>query len=80
MHHAYSDTEKDPHSPVRYRGIVPGLFRMMYRTKRIHHKIAYCEEAPEARFERDFVQSRFFEWMGKSWPMRIVWGAASTAF
>ena len=26
MHHAYSDTERDPHSPVQYRGLFPGLF------------------------------------------------------
>jgi stearoyl-CoA desaturase (delta-9 desaturase) len=75
MHHAYSDADGDPHTPTRYRRLVPGLFQMMYRTKRIYHKIAYFEEQPEARFEGDFVQSRFFEWMGKSWPMRVVWAA-----
>jgi stearoyl-CoA desaturase (delta-9 desaturase) len=80
MHHAYSDTERDPHTPTRYGRIVPGLFKMMYRTKRIYHKIAYFEEAPEARFDGEFVQSRFLEWMGKSWPMRIVWGAAFAVF
>ena len=47
----------------------------MYRTKRIYHSIAYFETTPEARFEGQVVQSRFLEWMGKSWPMRIVWGA-----
>jgi stearoyl-CoA desaturase (delta-9 desaturase) len=62
MHHAYSDTEKDPHTPVSYKSLIPGLFKMMYRTKRIYHGIAY------------------FEWMGKSWPMRIVWGAAFAVF
>jgi stearoyl-CoA desaturase (delta-9 desaturase) len=80
MHHAYSDTEKDPHTPVRYKGLVPGLFQMMYRTKRIYHSIAYFETTPEARFEGQVVQSRFLEWMGKSWPMRIVWGAGFAAF
>ena len=50
MHHAYSDTEKDPHTPVRYKGLIPGLFQMMYRTKRIYHSIAYFETTPEARF------------------------------
>jgi stearoyl-CoA desaturase (delta-9 desaturase) len=80
MHHAYSDTEKDPHTPVRYKRLVPGLFQMMYRTKRIYHSIAYFETTPEARFEGQVVQSRFLEWMGKSWPMRIVWGAGFAAF
>jgi stearoyl-CoA desaturase (delta-9 desaturase) len=80
MHHAYSDTERDPHSPVKYRGPIPGLFAMMYRTKRIYHELAYFEKQPEARFDGDFPKSRFLEWMGKSWPMRFVWGAAFAVF
>jgi stearoyl-CoA desaturase (delta-9 desaturase) len=80
MHHAYSDTENDPHTPVSYKHLVPGLFKMMYRTKRIYHEIAYFEKAPEARFDGEFPQSRFLEWMGKSWAMRIVWGAAFAVF
>jgi stearoyl-CoA desaturase (Delta-9 desaturase) len=76
MHHAYSDTEKDPHSPRRYPRLVPGLFQMMYKTKRIYHGIAYFENDPEARFDGQFPKSRILEWMGKSWPMRVVWGAA----
>jgi stearoyl-CoA desaturase (delta-9 desaturase) len=80
MHHAYSDTEKDPHSPRSYKTLVPGLFQMMYRTKRIYHGIAYFEQTPEARFDGEFPQSRFLEWMGKSWVMRVVWGAAFAVF
>ena len=80
MHHAYSDTERDPHSPVPYRGVFPGLFAMMYRTKRIYHEFAYFQKEPEARFDGDFPKSRFLEWMGKSWPMRFVWGAAFAVF
>lgn len=80
MHHAYSDTPKDPHSPVGYRAIIPGLFKMMYRTKNVYHQIAYNEVAPEPRFDGEFPQSRFLEWMGKSWLMRFVWGAAFTLF
>lgn len=80
MHHAYSDSPKDPHTPVGYGNMVPGLFQMMYKTKRIYHKIAYFEEAPEARFDGTFPQSRFLEWMGKSWFMRVVWGLAFAVF
>ena len=80
MHHAYSDTERDPHTPVPYKGPVPGLFSMMYRTKRIYHELAYFEKDPEPRFDGEFPKSRFLEWMGKSWPMRIVWGAAFAVF
>jgi stearoyl-CoA desaturase (delta-9 desaturase) len=80
MHHAYSDTEKDPHSPATYKGIFPGLFKMMYRTKRIYHEIAYFEVAPEPRFDGDFPRSPVLEWIGKSWLMRILWGALFFAF
>ncbi len=80
MHHAYSDTEKDPHSPVGVRGIFPGLFTMMYRTKRVYHELAYYEREPEARFDGIFPRVRLLEWMGKSWLMRILWGAAFFAF
>ncbi len=76
MHHAYSDEDKDPHSPKAFGSMVPGLFKMMYRTKRIYHQIAYFEQAPEPRFDGEFPKSPVLEWMGKSWPMRIVWGAA----
>jgi stearoyl-CoA desaturase (delta-9 desaturase) len=80
MHHAYSDGDGDPHTPTRYRALIPGLFTMMYRTKRIYHEIAYFEKAPEPRFDGEFPQSRILEWMGKSWPMRVVWAAAFAAF
>jgi stearoyl-CoA desaturase (delta-9 desaturase) len=80
MHHAYSDTDRDPHTPIVHKAIIPGLFQMMMRTKRIYHEIAYFEKEPEARFDGQFPQSRLLEWMGKSWTMRIVWGAAFFAF
>jgi stearoyl-CoA desaturase (delta-9 desaturase) len=51
MHHAYSDDARDPHSPKDYGAIIPGLFRMMMRTKHIYHQIAYFEVEPEARFD-----------------------------
>jgi stearoyl-CoA desaturase (delta-9 desaturase) len=80
MHHAYSDTEKDPHSPRTYKGIFPGLVTMMMKTKRIYHEFAYYQRDPEARFDGEFPRSPILEWMGKSWAMRILWGAAFVAF
>src|SRR5437899_270309 len=37
MHHAYSDTPKDPHSPRNYSG----LFAMMWDTKKRYHDLAH---------------------------------------
>jgi len=80
MHHAYSDTEKDPHSPRGYKFLVPGLFQMMTKTKRIYHEIAYYEKDPEKRFEGEFPHSPVLDWMGKSWMMRVLWGAGFLIF
>ncbi|MDX2022027.1 MAG: acyl-CoA desaturase [Deltaproteobacteria bacterium] len=80
MHHAYSDTPGDPHSPKTYGGIVPGLFKMMYKTKRIYHGIAYHEVAPEPRFDGEFPHSPFLDWMGKSWAMRVIWALGFAVF
>ena len=80
MHHAYSDGEGDPHSPRGYRAMIPGLFTMMWKTKRKYHALAYHEEAPEPRFEGSFPHSNLLDRLGKSWVMRIVWGAGFVAF
>jgi stearoyl-CoA desaturase (delta-9 desaturase) len=80
MHHAFSDTERDPHSPSSYKTMVPGLFKMMVRTKRIYHELAYYEKDPEPRFDGVFPQSPVLEWMGKSWMMRVLWGASFVVF
>jgi stearoyl-CoA desaturase (delta-9 desaturase) len=80
MHHAYSDGDGDPHSPRRYRAIIPGLFTMMWKTKKKYHLLAYNEEAPEPRFEGTFPHSAILDRLGKSWLMRILWGAGFFAF
>ena len=80
MHHAYSDTPRDPHSPTNHAWLIPGLFDMMWLTKRTYHDLAYFEQAPEARFEGDTPSWPLIDRMGESWALRIVWGAAFFAF
>ncbi len=80
MHHAYSDTDKDPHTPTAYDAVVPGLFQMMWKTKRTYHTYAYREEDPEPRFEGRFPHSPTLDWMGKSWAVRLAFGAAFFLF
>ena len=75
MHHAYSDEAGDPHSPRGYRAMIPGLFDMMWKTKRKYHALAYHEEAPEPRFDGAFPHSELLDRLGKSWAMRLLWGA-----
>src|SRR5271169_2946067 len=47
MHHAYSDTEKDPHSPIHQTN----FFAMMWRTKLQYADLKYRRVAPDARFD-----------------------------
>lgn len=76
MHHAYSDTEKDPHSPLH----APNVMTMMLKTKRIYDDFAYKRRAPEPRFEGGIPEWPLLDTIGQSWPIRIVWLAAYTLF
>src|ERR1700756_4518416 len=50
MHHAYSDTEKDPHSPLFFTDIR----KMMLKTKDIYLQYAQHKTEPEGRFEDNY--------------------------
>ena len=81
MHHAYSDTEQGSRTRRSATGASSrACSQMMYRTKRIYHEIAYYEKQPEAALRRRVPAVALLEWMGKSWPMRVVWGAAFAVF
>src|SRR6201991_1244458 len=75
MHHAFSDTERDPHSPIHQ----PNVLRMMWRTKHQYDNFAYRRVEPEARFDGGYPEWPALDKIGQSWPMRITWGAAYTA-
>ena len=47
LHHAYSDTKKDPHSPTNF----PDVFRMMWSTKLRYEALTVETEVPNARFQ-----------------------------
>jgi stearoyl-CoA desaturase (Delta-9 desaturase) len=76
MHHAYSDTARDPHSPTQFRDVLA----MMWATRKRYHAFAYREEAPESRFDNDFPTWNAIERLGQSWVMRVLWGGAYVAF
>lgn len=76
MHHAFSDTPRDPHSPSNY----PDVFRMMWDTKKKYHDLAYGVVEPEARFQGGYPEWRFIDKLGQSWVMRVLWGAAYALF
>jgi stearoyl-CoA desaturase (delta-9 desaturase) len=76
MHHAFSDTEKDPHSPENHSNVLT----MMLHTKKRYDAYAYDREAPEARFDGGFPSWPAVDRLSQSWIMRVLWGAAYTLF
>ena len=76
MHHAYSDTPKDPHSPTNYKDV----FTMMWATKKRYDAYTYRREAPEPRFDGGFPEWPLIDKLGSSWIMRIFWGGSYVVF
>jgi stearoyl-CoA desaturase (delta-9 desaturase) len=76
-HHAFSDTEKDPHSPRNFKNAMS----MMLSTKHRYDDYAYERRLPEARFLGGYPEWKLVDRkLAQSWPMRILWIAGYTAF
>ncbi len=76
MHHAFADTEKDPHSP-KYD---PNLFAMMWRTKNIYADINNYKIKIEEKFTKNVPQWKKFDRLASSWFSRLGWGIFYTSF
>ena len=63
----FSDTEKDPHSPLFW----PNAGVMMLQTKHRYDAYAYKREQPEARFEGGVPEWPFLDRLSQSWFTRI---------
>jgi stearoyl-CoA desaturase (Delta-9 desaturase) len=75
MHHAYTDTEKDPHSP----SYSSNVFSMMYRTKTIYKNIFLEKIEVEERFTKNLPEWRSFDKWAHSGLSRIIWALAYLA-
>jgi stearoyl-CoA desaturase (delta-9 desaturase) len=72
QHHAFSDTDRDPHAPGRYKNALA----MMLDTKHRYDAYAYRREEPEARFLGGYPEWKLIdETLGQSWVVRVAWGA-----
>jgi stearoyl-CoA desaturase (Delta-9 desaturase) len=71
MHHAYTDTELDPHSPSYDKS----LFHMMARTRNVYVSIFKKRFPVEDRFTKNIPEWKWFDWWGNSVYSRIVWTA-----
>jgi stearoyl-CoA desaturase (delta-9 desaturase) len=76
MHHAYSDSEKDPHSPHH----ATNLFTMMWQTKNIYNDYLKFRKMPEDRFAKDLPEYPLIDKIGDTWVSRILWGTAYSLF
>lgn len=74
MHHAYSDTERDPHSPYYFRSVMA----MMWHTKNIYQDLVDNKMKPGDDFEKDVpTWNRFDTFADYS---RLFWAAAYILF
>ena len=69
IHHAYTDTEKDPHSP-KYDA---NMFAMMWKTKTIYQDINKQRIAIEKRFTKNVPQWTKFDQFASSRFSRVLW-------
>lgn len=69
LHHAFADTENDPHSP-KYAN---GLFPLMHKTKVIYGDINNGTFAVDAKYLRNLPMWRSFDLFAGSWPARLGW-------
>jgi stearoyl-CoA desaturase (Delta-9 desaturase) len=75
-HHAYSDTEKDPHTPHRFTN----AFSMMVETKREYAALVQGELRPEPRFQTYVPTWPALDRVADSSASRIAWVVLYTLF
>jgi len=69
IHHAYTDTGQDPHSPLYDRN----FFSMMLRTKNNYMNILKGKYAVEEKFSKNVPEWKWFDAWGNSSLSRILW-------
>jgi stearoyl-CoA desaturase (delta-9 desaturase) len=75
-HHAYSDTDKDPHTPTRFSNV----FTMMLDTKDTYHALVRGHVLPEPRFRGYVPTWPELDRFANSELSRIGWALGYIAF
>lgn len=75
MHHAYSDTEKDPHSPHFFRDV----WQMTMKTKDIYLNYAKYKIEPEKPFRGNYPEWPLLDKISDMWIVRILFGVGYLA-
>ncbi len=76
MHHAYTDTDQDPHSP----NFSSNVFSMMWRTRNIYRNIYKGTLVVEEKFQKNLPEWHAFDRFANSTFSRVFWGLAYLAF
>lgn len=76
MHHAYSDTEKDPHSPHFIRDV----WGLMMKTKDIYLQYLKYKVEPEPEFRDRYPEWAAVDKFSDRWSVRIGFALAYFAF
>ncbi len=76
MHHAYTDTELDPHSP----SFDKNLLQMMWRTSYTYVMIMKRKLKIEERFLKNIPDHNLLDRFGNTWPSRILWSGVYVWF
>ena len=77
MHHTYSDTEQDPHSPHFFKDI----WHMMLHTAKIFRGFVTGENLPDEQFTREYIPVwHKLDVIGNSAVSRILFGVFYTSF
>lgn len=76
MHHAYSDTEKDPHSPHFFKDV----WQMTMRTKDIYLNYAKYKMEPEKPFQGTYPEWPLMDKISNMWSVRILFGIGYLLF
>jgi stearoyl-CoA desaturase (Delta-9 desaturase) len=76
MHHAFSDTEKDPHSPHHY----PSPWKMMVRTWGVYDGLVKGRAVADKKFDGGYPTWPALDRLAASWVTRVAWGTGYTLF
>ena len=77
MHHEYSDTEQDPHSPHFFKDV----WHMMLHTASIYHAFLTNEKLPDQKFTKEYLPVwEKLDKFGCTWGARIGFGVLYVLF
>ena len=76
MHHAYSDTAKDPHTPHFFKEV----FTMMWHTRAIYNRVLNRTAVVEEKFDKNFPEYKKIDKLADSWTIRLLFVAGYIVF